>query len=102
MQQVQQQDGYLQIQGEMSVQSAATLWSEAIAAVRSLGGEAILDLQQVSVFDTSGLQILLMLRRLALASGSRFCVLKPSHAVRQVLELCGLQDLIAADVETAP
>jgi len=59
-------------------------------------------MQGVTALDTAGLQILLMLRRLASASGTPFSILRPSDAARQVLELCGLQDAIAPEPAVEP
>lgn len=98
--QVSQINGKLVVQGEMTVETAATLWPALLSAVRARGGDARLMLGEVSLIDTAGLQLLLMIHRLAAASGSTFCILAPSAAVRSSLELVGLHGFIAAS-ETA-
>jgi anti-sigma B factor antagonist len=55
-----------------------------------------LDLSRVVEFDTAGLQLLLMARRHASASGHELRVINPSRAVSEVLELCRLGAWVSA------
>jgi anti-anti-sigma regulatory factor len=56
-----------------------------------------LDLSQVAELDTSGLQMLLLVQRLAAADGRGFALREPSAAAREVLDLCGLTDLYSSN-----
>ena len=96
--------GRLAIAGEMTMYFAGELKSALLSAVSERRGEALVDLSQVSEIDTAGLQVLLLVRRLARASGRRFALLDPSVPATEVLELCGLGIAIerAARTDDAP
>jgi len=49
-----------------------------------------LDLMQVNEIDTSGLQLLILLKREALKAGKKVAITAHSHAVRSVIEFCNL------------
>lgn len=53
-----------------------------------------LDLSGVTEFDTAGLQLLLMARRLCAASARKFVLKDPSATVRETIMLCGLDHLM--------
>lgn len=89
-------EGRLQIAGELTIYAAATLKEELFALLPDVSGDIEIDLSAVSALDTAGLQILLMVRRLALARGAGFRVLNPSSATVEMLELCGMRKLIDA------
>jgi anti-sigma B factor antagonist len=84
----------LRIEGEMTIYSAAALAQRITAAMAGANGDPRLDLSQVSEIDTAGLQILLMARKLARLRGG-LALIEPSAPVRELLRLCGLEDLIA-------
>jgi anti-anti-sigma factor len=94
----------LHVCGEMTIYRAHELMPEFSAAVRDCpaGAGVCADLSKVTEFDTAGLQILLLARRMARAGGERFEVLDPSECVKDVLTLCNLSDMIGAppDVES--
>lgn len=96
--------GNLAVVGEMNMYCAGELKSTLLSAVSDRRGEAIIDLSDVSEIDTAGLQVLLLMRRLARASGRRFALIDPSIPVTEVLELCGLGSAIerAADKGDKP
>ena len=89
-----ERDGHLAITGAMNMYCACALKDALLSAVRDRRGEALIDLSGGSEIDTAGIQVLLMLRRLAAASGSRFAIIDPSAAVTEVLELYGLAGVI--------
>ena len=53
-------------------------------------GALELDLSQVSEIDTSGVQLLLLLKREALAAGKALRIVAHSPAVRQTIDFCNL------------
>ena len=80
----------LRVQGEMTIYRAAEL------AQTCLGEPATqIDLSEVTEIDTAGLQLLLVMNRVAVAAGRRLHVVNPSSCVRDVLALCNLTDLTA-------
>jgi anti-anti-sigma factor len=97
---VSERHGHLAVMGEMNVYSAGELKNILLSAVSDRRGEAIIDLSQVSEIDVAGLQVLLLLRRLARASGRRFALVDPSVPAAEVLDLCGMQTAIERTVRT--
>jgi anti-anti-sigma factor len=91
---VSERHGHVAVAGEMNVYSAAELKDTLLSAVSDRRGEAIIDLSQVSEIDVAGLQVLLLLRRLARACGRRFALVDPSIPATEVLDLCGLHSSI--------
>lgn len=80
----------LRVQGEMTIYRASEVAQTLFAAVRDHDGDVSLDLSEVSEFDTAGLQLVLMARRLAEADGRRLDVVQPSECVSEVLNLCNV------------
>lgn len=82
--------GQLCVQGELTIYRAGEVAQTLFAAVRTRAGDVTLDLSAVTEFDTAGLQIVLMARRMAEASGHRLEVVQPSACVADVLKLCNV------------
>lgn len=93
---IQSGPGGLAVSGEMTVYSAADL-KTALLAHSIVGQKLQVDLSQVREFDTAGLQLLLMLKR---RSQNQLRIVACSHAVRGVLALFRLDDLIAEEHST--
>ena len=83
-------DAELRVDGEMTIYRANEVAQTLFAAVRAHDGDVSLDLSEVSEFDTAGLQLVLMARRLAEAKGHRLDVVQPSECVVEVLKLCNV------------
>jgi anti-sigma B factor antagonist len=83
----------LRVEGEMTIYSAAALAQRVIAAITRAAGELRLDLSQVTDIDTTGLQILLMARKLARSCGG-LALIDPSPRVEALLRLCRLDDML--------
>jgi len=80
----------LRVDGEMTIYRASEVAQTLFAAVRAETGDVSLDMSDVSEFDTAGLQLLLMARRLVEANGHRLDVVQPSECVAEVLTLCNV------------
>jgi anti-sigma B factor antagonist len=79
----------LRIEGELTIYRAAELKQTLLAAVAA--NEAVeVDLSQVSEFDSAGLQLLLLAKREAGATGRSLRLVDHSPAVVEVLELFDL------------
>ncbi len=89
--------GCMRVRGEMTVYAAEALKTELFAALQRHRRANLLDLSQVTEFDTAGLQLLLAARRQAQAEGRTLRLVTPAPAVREVLELCHLGAWIDAD-----
>ena len=83
-------NGELRIDGEMTIYRASEVAQTLFAALRAHDGDVSLDLSAVTEFDTAGLQLVLMARRLAEANGRRLDVVQPSECVFEVLNLCNV------------
>jgi anti-sigma B factor antagonist len=94
---VTRMDGRLQVMGDMNIYAAATIKDQLFELATASGADIELDLSSVTALDTAGLQIMLMLRRLAQSKGLAFRLASPSAAAVEVLELCGLRSLIAEE-----
>lgn len=76
-------------EGEMTIYHAADL-KPALLAALSQSDEIELDLSSVSELDTSGVQLLMLLKREAVAAGKALTLSRHSPAVLEVFELLGL------------
>lgn len=79
----------LAVEGEMTIYRAAELQPLLLDAVRTQAAPA-LDLSAVTDFDSAGLQLLLVARRLAASLGKTLRVTATSPAVDDVFALLGL------------
>lgn len=82
--------GELRVDGEMTIYRANEVAQTLFASVRAHAGDVSLDLSEVTEFDTAGLQLVLMARRLVEANGHRLDVVQPSECVAEVLGLCNV------------
>lgn len=80
----------LRVDGEMTIYRANEVAQTLFAAVRAHAGDVSLDMSEVTEFDTAGLQLVLMARRVAEANGRRLDVVQPSECVSDVLRLCNV------------
>jgi anti-anti-sigma factor len=84
---IDKQDGVLHVRGEMTIYGAAALKEDLFAALQQETQLCTLDLAQVSEFDTTGMQILLMAQRACAARGLSLALANPSEIVRETLDL---------------
>lgn len=89
-------DGEMRVHGEMTIYRAGEVAQTLFAAIRAHDGDVSLDLSAVTEFDTAGLQLVLMARRIAETNGRRLDVVQPSECVAEVLGLCH----VAATMDT--
>lgn len=92
---VEKAPGRIAVGGEMTIYAAAELKDELFPLVQAADQRLTIDLSGVTALDTAGLQLLIMLKRIAKQSGIGCEMVKPSHAVLDVLNLCGLDALLA-------
>jgi len=82
--------GCLSFQGELTIYEANTA-SENLCRAFESGALRNVDLAGVTELDTAGLQILLVARNLASPSGGCVTLVNHSGAVRDAMELTGLE-----------
>jgi anti-sigma B factor antagonist len=81
--------------GETNRADAPGLASHLIAAVAACGPSVIVDLTGLEGIDTSGLSVLLRIRKWTRQSGGDLPLAAPQQPVRQVLEATGLIDVFS-------
>lgn len=82
--------GELRVDGEMTIYRASEVAQSLFAAVREHAGDVSLDLSDVTEFDTAGLQLILLARRMVETSGHSLDIVQPSECVSDVLTLCNV------------
>ncbi|MDM4766904.1 STAS domain-containing protein [Pelomonas sp. SE-A7] len=75
------------LSGELTIYRAAELKDELLRALDDCGGMLELDLSQVSELDSAGLQLLMLLKQLAVQRRHELHLLSHSPAVVEVFEL---------------
>jgi len=88
----------LAVEGPLCVYTAARHKADWLDAIRD-GAGLELDLSQVDEIDSAGVQLLLLLRREALAQGKPFCVGACSAVVADVLSFCNLNNELDAGAQ---
>ena len=80
------------VSGELNIYTAREAGEKLLPLLREAASPTI-DLAQVSEFDSSGLQVLLMARRAAVAAGKDLRIAAASAAVRDALDLVQCDEL---------
>lgn len=90
----------VRVRGELDLRTAPRLRAALRDALATPGGAVTLDLKDLEYADSVGLSILVAGHQRALTEGRPFRIRRPSAAVRRVLDVSGLLDVL--DVEPAP
>ena len=91
------QDGMAEtlfVLGELDIASAPALEHAVSRALNGQGEVFRLDLSQLTFMDSTGAQALLQVHKRAEGLGRRLVVVSPTHEVRMVLEVLGLDQMI--------
>ena len=88
--QLDRRDGRLCAVGEMTIYSAQSMKEQLLPPAAGNNGNLLLDVSGVTELDTCGVQVLLLMQRLANAEQCSMHLVEPSAAVREALALCGL------------
>jgi anti-anti-sigma factor len=96
--QVREEENRFVVSGEMSIYTAATLKSELFDRCNASAAPCRIDVSEVTVLDTAGVQILLLTYRMAMAGGREFLLLNPSEPAREALNLIGVHELLPMEV----
>jgi len=96
---VEKAPGRIAISGEMTIYAAAALRDDLFPFVRASQEPLQIDLSQVTALDTSGLQLLLMLKRIAKLAGVDAALTETSSAVQDVLTLCRIDASLRVGAE---
>lgn len=91
----------LQLEGEMTIYTAADLKDRILSPLAACGRVEI-DLSQVSEMDSAGLQLMILAKREAGAQGKDIRFVGHSPAVLDVLELCRMTGYFGDPVLLAP
>lgn len=82
----------ISIGGEVDLGTASELSDEAFSAMQDIGPRVVLDLTNVSFMDSTGLKVLLAVRRSAQLAGGLLALAAPTHPVQRVINVTGLQE----------
>ncbi len=86
-------------QGEMTIYTAAD-WKKQLLAFFAQRGELEIDLSAVEEIDSSGLQLLLMVKKEAGVQGRAIRLFNHSRSVLEALNLCGLNNYLGDSMST--
>lgn len=91
------------VEGELDLFTAPFLRDEVRDAIKQDGPRLVLDLQQLSFMDSSGLSVLIEAWRLATGEGGGVSLAAPQAPVARILRTTGLDRRIKvySDVDTA-
>jgi anti-sigma B factor antagonist len=82
------------VMGELDISSAPALEHAVSEALDGQGGDFRLDLSQLTFMDSTGANALLHVHKRVDGLGRRLVVVSPTHEVRMVLEILGLDQVI--------
>jgi anti-anti-sigma factor len=85
------------VRGELDMETGPRLREELLAAEAQAPATLVLDLREVSFFDSTGLEILLDAEARARAAGRTFVVLPGDGEPRRVLELAQVTDRLTLE-----
>lgn len=85
--------GILTVAGEIDVATAPNFTLGLLAAMQSGNNPVTVDLSECTFMDSTGIGALVTVLR----SGHRLVLLHPTEAVRRVLQLSGLDELVDID-----
>jgi anti-sigma B factor antagonist len=92
----------VQVEGDLTVRTAASQKPKLLAALRAPYSVVELDLAEVTEIDTSGVQLLLLGCNIAMVVGGALRLTVISPAVREVIELLQLQTVFAQAAAHCP
>lgn len=101
---VMTQDGVttVTLSGELDVATAPELRESLLQVSRSLGCDVVVDVDDLSYLDSTGISALVMSCKRVRSEGGRFAVSNASGSVLRVFELTGLVEYFQADGLTEP
>lgn len=89
------------LSGEIDLSVRDDLLNTLCSTIATAGAtRVVVDLAQVSFMDSTGLHVLIAARERALGSGVAFQVVGAAGIVLRVLEVTGLQKLLAGETDT--
>ena len=94
-------DGFvtLRVSGEIDLYTAPALRDAALEALRHHGTNLRVDLRDVTFMDSTGIEVLLATRRRAALEGGSLTLIRPTHAVRRIIEVTGLEKMFSIQPE---
>ena len=92
--QFERRDELLCAVGEMTIYCAQSMKDQLLPPAVGIDRDLLLDVSGVTELDTCGVQVLLLMQRLAMAEQRTLQLVEPSPAVREALGLCGLGSLL--------
>jgi anti-anti-sigma factor len=99
---VTRRDGcvFVTVDGELDLSTADQLQETLGSAIAEGSGPIVLDLESLRFCDSAGLAVMVRTHNLLAGEGRRLVIASPSTAVSRVLELSGLDQVIATATTT--
>jgi anti-anti-sigma factor len=92
------EDGVVVIaRGEVDMASAPVLWGAIVEALAGHSGQVVLDLSDVSFIDSQGINVLVRVHKECNIDRERLIVRAPQPQARKVLEMTGLDKILAIE-----
>jgi anti-anti-sigma factor len=83
--------------GEFDMTGAELFWGTFSEVVGTRPRSVAVEARGLTFIDSSGLMALVRARDAAAEAGATFRVRKPSPALRRIVELCGLEELLSVE-----
>lgn len=80
------------VSGEIDLETASQLSEHALSATRERSPHLVLDLSRVTFMDSTGLQVLIAIKRRAELAGGSLTLVGVARAVMKVLTVTGLSE----------
>jgi anti-sigma B factor antagonist len=85
------------VSGEVDLATAPLLWASIEPVLGNRPGVLVLDVTDLRFIDSSGLSVIVRAYRAMQGHGGKIVVRMPSAAVRQVLDIAGLDRLVTIE-----
>jgi anti-sigma B factor antagonist len=85
------------IVGEFDMTGVEVFWAHVSEAVEARPVSVTVEARGLTFVDSSGLMALARARDAATDAGATFRVSEPSPALRRIVELCGLEELLSVE-----
>jgi anti-sigma B factor antagonist len=82
------------LKGEFDMTGTALFWSHVSQALAMRPATIVVEARSLTFIDSSGLAALVRARDAAAGAGVAFGIREPSPALRRIVELMGLEDLL--------
>jgi anti-sigma B factor antagonist len=95
-------DAYVVLSGELDGATAAFLVRTLVEVNETLEGDLVLDINQLSFIDSTGLSVFVSQQKQLHASGKRLVIHAPTPMARRLFQITGLEDVLTIELPDEP